>query len=354
MMTGRSRCRTTPKTIDTTTAKSYGFNSLSSYYTPAIESFFTNYQSNTFSIHYQGNLWTGNTISYRPTGSWNTTDATYTVLQLTAQTANGGVNQGDVINIYEPFFSMNTIGVVTGRAPVMPSWIGAAAGTVPAVSLSQSESPAQMVFGCDGVFASKSNDPDVAGSAADQAALGGIEDCIVSAFNRGIATTYAIAPDNWAAFPILQNAPVVGGTATAGTATTYYYAVSAVNQYGETTTSLEVSATLDPGQTTTLNWADGGVVPATSYNIYRGTSADKLTLLDTTQNTSYTDDGSSSSSSQTPYQYFAAGTTSNWYAACLATNSLLDPFNAQPQRTVVRLCLLRPGQPFDQHPVSGR
>ena len=117
---------------------------------------------------------------------------------------------GDVINIYEPFFSMNTIGVVAGGAPVMPSWIGAAAGTVPAVSPSQYESPGQMVLGCDGVFASNSNDPDVAGSAADQAALGGIENCIVSAFNRGIATNYNIVPDNWAAFPILQGCPSWG------------------------------------------------------------------------------------------------------------------------------------------------
>jgi hypothetical protein len=105
---------TTPKTIDTTTAKSYGFNSLSSYYTSELESFFDNYKTNTFSIQYDGNLWSGNTTLYSPTGSWNTTHASYQMLRLTAQTANNGVNNGDVINIYEPFFSMNTIDVVEG------------------------------------------------------------------------------------------------------------------------------------------------------------------------------------------------------------------------------------------------
>ena len=158
------------KTIDTGTARSYGFNPLSEYYTSELESFFANYhQSNSFSIHYQDNLWLGNTTTYTPTGSWNTTHATYTVLQLTAQTANNGVNAGDVINIYEPFFSMNTIDVVAGGAPVMPSWIGTSTLPLPTVSPSQYESPAQMVLGCDGVFASKANDPDVSASAADQA-----------------------------------------------------------------------------------------------------------------------------------------------------------------------------------------
>ncbi len=325
---------TTPKTIDTTTAKSYGFNPLSSYYTSELESFFDNYNDNygkkTFSIQYNGNVWSGNTISYTPTGSWNTTHAAYTVLQLTAQTPNNGVNNGDVINIYEPFFSMNTIGVVTEGAPVMPSWIGAKAGTVPAVSPSQYESPGQMVLGCDGVFASKSNDPDVAGSTADQAALGAIENCIVSAFNRGIATNYNIVPDNWAAFPQLQSAPVVGWAAPGATTTPYYYAVSAVtqlpsNQYSETTTSLEVSAALAPGQTATLTWTYGGALPATSYNVYGGTSPDSLTLIGTTDQTTYPVAGCTPISSQTPMQYFAAGSTSNWYAAFLATNSSLTP-----------------------------
>ena len=115
---------TTPTTITPSTASSYGFNPLTSYYTSALESFFDNYTTtNPFSIQYDGNVWSGNTISYLPTGSWNTTHATYTVLQLKAQTGNNGVNNGDVINIYEPFFSLNTIGVVEGGVPVMPSWI---------------------------------------------------------------------------------------------------------------------------------------------------------------------------------------------------------------------------------------
>ena len=82
---------------------------------------------------------------------------------------------------------------------------------------------------------------------------------------------------------------------------------------------------LAAGQSATLTWTDGGVVPATSYNIYRGTSADNLTLIGTTSNTTYTDNGTRRSAASPRTSTSPRGTTSNWYAAFLATNSSLNP-----------------------------
>ena len=309
------------------TATNYGFNPLSEYYTAELQAFFAHYATpNSFSLHRNGALWVGNTVTYTPAASWNTTGASYTVLQLTAQNSVTGtsIQQGDVLNIYAPFFATNT-SYLGMQLPVMPSWMQ--------VQGNLYESPAQMVFGCDTVFASNAYDPDVAGNGDLAGALGAIENSIVSALNRGIATNYAIPPDNWAAFPQMLSAPIVAtDSASQVTATTtYFYAVSAVNVYGETTLGLEVSATLEAGQSATLTWANGAnAAPAIGYNIYRGTSVNNLTLYKTLggQQASYTDTGASSSGGSAPtFQYFTPGTTSNWYAALVQTNSTVDPVN---------------------------
>ena len=151
----------------------------------------------------------------------------------------------------------------------------------------------------------------------------------------------------------------MGGTATEGTATTYYYAVSAVTQvgvgqYSETTTSLEVSATLAPGQTATLNWTYGGVLPATSYNIYRGTSPDNLTLLDTTQNHVLRRPRQFGLVHQQPdpVPVLRRGDHVELVRRLFGDQQLARPVHRrQHQRTVVRLRLFRPGQPLDQYPV---
>ncbi len=68
--------------------------------------------------------------------------------------------------------------------------------------------------------------------------------------------------------------------------------------------------------------------PAIQYEIYRGTSVNHLVLLDTVSGstTAYVDDGSASQYSTGPtFQYFTHGTTSNWYAAYVQTNSTLNP-----------------------------
>jgi hypothetical protein len=321
------------KQLSANTALNYGFNPLSDYYTSEIQEFFDMYSDpNSFVIHTTGVTWMGNTTTYTPDAAWNPTHASYTVLALTAQNAYNSILPGDVVRVYQPFFSKNTCYVID-NAPPMPNWIGTSSENPPgSISPSQYESPAQMIFGCDGILSSNANDPDITSNADLTTALGSIENCIGSAFNRGIATNPAFQPDNWAAFPQLLSAPIVAPDTNSevATETTYYYAVSAVNPYGETTISLEVGATVDVGQSATLNWepsSSQSTQPACYYNIYRGTSPGALTLLGTTRNQFYTDEGGSSSGSQTPHTYFQPGSTANWYAAVVQTNSLLDPVN---------------------------
>lgn len=254
--------------------------------------------------------------------------ATYSVLQLTAQSAGTNIQAGDVVSIYYPVFATNTINAPTINnlpPPPMPIWMQATNGEPGGSSIY--ESPGQMVFGCDAVFASNAYDPD-----SNDNAVGDIENSIVSAFNRGIALNYNIPPDNWAAFPSMVNPPIVavpaGSTGTLAP-NTYYYVVTAVNPYGESTPSLEVSATVGtPGQAVTLSWANGPAAPpASSFNVYRGTSSTNLTLIASGNvGTSYTDLGGQPSSTTTPpNQYFTPGTNSNYYAAYVQSNSSLNP-----------------------------
>lgn len=298
--------------ISVATASPYGFNPLSEYYTQALKDFFKHYEApNSFALNRDGVLWLGNTVEYAPTASWNTGGYTYRLLQLTAQNSTATIPAGAVVNIYEPFFSTNTR-FVTANAPPMPSWLQA--GTSPF------ESPAEMVFGCDGVFASNKFDPDSNG------AVGDIENSIVSAFNRGIATTFynattntGLVPDNWASFPNFTTPQTVDRTTPSNN---LYYAVTAVNVYGETT----ASATVLAAKGSTLTWANGGnAAPATKYNVYAGTSPDELFLQTTTTSPSIAAPAFTSQATALPYRYFAPNSTSNFYAAYVSSDSLLDP-----------------------------
>lgn len=304
--------------ISVATASPYGFNPLSEYYTQALEDFFTHYEApNSFAIQRDGVLWVGNTVEYAPTASWNAGGYTYRMLQLTSQSSTTTIPAGAVVNIYEPFFSTNTR-FVTADAPPMPSWLASA--------FSPFESPSEMVFGCDGVFASNAVDPDSFGVGMQIQPVGDIENSIVSAFNRGIATTFydaatktGLVPDNWASFPNFTTPQTVDRTTPANN---LYYAVTAVNIYGETT----ASATVLAKQGSTLTWANGGnAAPAIHYNVYAGTSPDQLYLQTTTTSPTIAAPAFTSQATPLPYRYFAPDSTSNFYAAYVSSDSLLDP-----------------------------
>lgn len=106
------------------------------------------------------------------------------------------------------------------------------------------------------------------------------------------------------AAPVLSTlaAPTTGGTFTAGT---YYWVITALNAKGETIASNEKSQTLTANQEQALSW--GAVSGATSYNVYRGTSAGgENVLVHNGTGTTYTDTGTSVQAQSPPGSNTAA------------------------------------------------
>jgi hypothetical protein len=298
-----------------------GTDPLNSYFNSQLLSFFNYYQTHTFSLDYSGDgTFTGGTTTISSGGN------TYTVLQL-----SNSAYPGQYFNIYEPFFSTNTSGVIPNPPPP-PSWL-----------VNTTETPGQMVFGQDGVFNSGGADT----SAPNAGYLSDVENAISSAFNRGIAAS--MAPDDWANAPLNLTASVGNSGSPTNdnlvSGTPYYYVITAVNGAGETVASNEVTAT-PTGATpsVTLNWTaangpsqgDNTMLGVRSYNIYRGTSLGQEVLIGNASNTdgppnnnplvSFTDTGlTAQSPTVTPPAYYATGSTSNYYAAFLHQNSTLNP-----------------------------
>lgn len=82
-----------------------------------------------------------------------------------------------------------------------------------------------------------------------------------------------------------------GGTLPAGT---YYYKVTALDSYGETTGSVEASATLGATGHINLTWSSP---PATGFNVYRSSTSGTEHLLASTASASYSDTGANTPSS---------------------------------------------------------
>jgi hypothetical protein len=107
-------------------------------------------------------------------------------------------------------------------------------------------------------------------------------------------------------------APVLsaGATSTGGTfaAGTYYWKVTAVTGYGETTGSNEISAVLVLNDKKVLNWA--AVAGAQRYKVYRGTSAGAQNVLVATLGTvlTYTDTGTAGTAATVPTTSTAGNT----------------------------------------------
>ncbi len=124
----------------------------------------------------------------------------------------------------------------------------------------------------------------------------------------------------------------VGTSGTVGAnlvaSTTYYYEVTAVTPNGQTTASTEVSGT--EGTTAypiTISWST--VSGATSYYIYKGTVSGTDYYLANTTSTSYTDSGSTATTTTLPPTANTAYTNTNevtitWQSVLNATSYTLD------------------------------
>ena len=288
-------------------ANSYAFNPLNSYFNADLDAFFANYTaSNSFS--YTGNFnsvtstFTGNTLTnYQINGA----GPQYTVLSLTSPDY-----AGDEFLLFKPYFAENT--TIVG-APPAPNWM-------PLATLS----PGAMVFGNEGAFKTGGYQPN-----ADPVALSGIQNAIVSAFNRGLATNFNINPNNWGSPPLFTSAAANVSGGNLAPSTNYYYVVTAVNADGETTTSLERNVlTTTTNKQAVLVWEP--LSTPTQYNVYRSTTPGTgYQLVAQVPNgvpnaTGYTDMGAAPQS-QAPPIFYAPGTTSNWYAAFTHLNATNNP-----------------------------
>jgi hypothetical protein len=168
------------------------YNSLNTYFDSSINQLFQTYVGSTQLTLYSG---AGGTIPF--TGKLTqVTEAgvdlkphSYYVIQFT-----GGNKQ--VYNIYYPFFSTNTpasekLDTLYGAkgAPPPPLWW--ATQKLPKASLPKSASPSDMVFANNGVFADSSFQPARTYS-GQQTTLANLENQIVSALNRGVATSQVV------------------------------------------------------------------------------------------------------------------------------------------------------------------
>lgn len=95
------------------------------------------------------------------------------------------------------------------------------------------------------------------------------------------------------------------GTLPAGT---YYYAITAQNTYGETLASGTTSVTIATAQQVNVAWT--AVTGATSYGIFRGTTATNLTRIATVAASPYADNGGQTPGTPPP----TANTTQGYQA----------------------------------------
>ncbi len=304
-----------PSSTTAPPTSNYTYNPLNSYFNPAIDAFFSHYTAaGSFVIERDGDTFTGQVQSVPIDGN------TYTALVLTSTSL-----PGQDFYILEPYFSNNTN--IAG-APPAPSWLDHA-----------DQSPAEQIFAADGVFNTGGEQPGV-----NAGVLSDLENSVVSAFNRGIADNFSIAPDNWAAEPSLNSATAgSGGSLAAGT---YYYVITGTNSAGQTTTSIERAAAVGANGSVDLSWTPS--VQVTQYNIYRSqTQGGGYQLITSVTNdianpsTGFTDNGSFAPQSQSPPMYYAPGSLSNWYSAFLHLNSTNNP------TTGVSINSLAYGFPYD-------
>jgi len=333
-------------------SSSYGFSALSTWFDNPLKDFFAYYSATQLTLYQDnqnggqnGTLWMGSvsmvepetgdlitTLTYidqtgkeNPIGAtwqWGDGTQTYWVLQLagcaydasdlsnTSISGQTGLTQGEyqgaVVSIYFPYFTGNT-GLATVTLPTTPPSTYSLP-SAPSFPISPSNpngglenaiyGPSQMVFGCAGAFATP-YDPDALAQQGTpqenyypglaQNALPNIENVIVSALNRGVATGYdfALQPQQYTCLFGLSEAPTVAASANDIPAGTYtYYLSGTLNNGAETAISWGQTVTFTGTSSVTLTWLPQSAALYTQVNIYRQAGGGALQLVGTVSNTS--------------------------------------------------------------------
>jgi hypothetical protein len=383
----------------------YGFSALSTWFDAPLQQFFENFASNQFALYQfnqnggsSGTLWTGSVVDVTPSagasitgltyvdqnGNSNSIDAAWTwgdgtqsykVLQLvgnaydandfsnTSLAGASGLTQGEyqgaVVNLYFPYFTGNT-----GLASI--DWVGGGSYTLPPAPSWLTNAvygPSQMVFGCAGTFATP-NDPDAVAQGSypvlAQNALTNIQNVIVSALNRGIATGYGFALDplGYTCLYGFSQAPQAapGGTLSAGTYT--YYLSGTLNDGSESVLSWSQTITLSDESAVVLDWLPQPPALYKQANVYRQTGTGTIELVGTVPNsasslaTTFTDQNGTPPSQPTngaPFLFYPSWNdssapgfvNSNLFSAFLHQNLSADAANG------ISLNGLVYGYPFD-------
>jgi len=185
---------------------------LATYFDTAIDDFFAWCKKNPGVLQIEQNnngnhIYTGSVVQVGGIIDINGNSNTYTVLQFTTS------GDKEAYNVYYPFFSTNSPAGKTTPfgvdVPPPPAW------WTPSKGLMYYAPPSLMVFGGSGVFADNTQQPISAPNSS--AVLGAIENVIVTALERGYATTWkflqgGIAPGTPATFATVN----LSGATTAG------------------------------------------------------------------------------------------------------------------------------------------
>lgn len=138
---------------------------LATYFNSSIKTLFE-YPPSLTLVSVDGVTYTGSATTVSAQGTDGASHV-YNVLQFTGS--------GGVFNVYEPFFNTNG-----GGANPPPQWLATMGKT--------QESPGQMVLANDGVFADNAYQPATMSNPTASQILGNLENQLVAALNRGIAT----------------------------------------------------------------------------------------------------------------------------------------------------------------------
>lgn len=289
------------------------YSLLSGFFDDALKQFFKYYETNDFVIHRDGITWKGTTVKAGAAGaslSYASTSGTSTLTWygrgLVLHDEKDSSNQFVFLDPSSPKLTKNTWMQTTSN-------LGFSAG--------------YQIFSACGAAGD--------GGPADAAAIGkaqpwkDLQNSIATAFDRGLATNFAVAPDAWANPPQFSAAAVVSqksGTWSSGKLVPHSWTVTGVCNGVETVYGVVTSLTPQSGKAVKLTWstAPTGSQAYDSFNVYRAKGspgqslawkqiATNVTFQTGAQTVVFLDTGLPGTPAS-PVTYFAPGTTSDLYA----------------------------------------